>query len=299
MAWMTVAVALWLVGSVLVAHTLTRRKHPMHPEPLPAVPWAQFTEHRITTADGEELGAWLDQTPGREGPIVLISHGNGGKRSVTLHVAELLAEGGYRSMLITHRAHGDSTGKYNDFGYSAQEDFVAAVQVIRAHDPEAPIIVWGRSLGAAAAVFAAPKVGQEIAGLILECPYKDLASAIRNRTQNALPAGLSHSAYLSLRVASLLILPHLHKISPHKGAASIPNDLPVLVFCGGRDRRARPHEAEAIHKALGDQSQFVLIPEGDHLQLHKADEATYRHHVLDFIRRCRAVATVHAPHGKH
>ncbi len=61
--------------------------------------------------------------------------------------------------------------------------------------PPRPVIVFGTSLGSAAAIFAAHDLDHQVAGYILECPYKDIWSAVQNRTAIFLPLGLSQIAY--------------------------------------------------------------------------------------------------------
>ena len=114
----TAALALWLVVSWAVAYRLTRRPHPRFDEPPPSAAWGEFEPHTIKTRDGHELGAWLVR--GRaDAPSVLLLHGNGGSRWNCLSRAEVLAGEGCTVLLVSLRAHGDSTGEFNDIGYSA------------------------------------------------------------------------------------------------------------------------------------------------------------------------------------
>ena len=52
---------------------------------------------------------------------------------------------GWTVLPITVRAHGDSEGRRNDFGWSARHDVEAAVSYLEART-EAPIVVLGISL---------------------------------------------------------------------------------------------------------------------------------------------------------
>ncbi len=84
------------------------------------------------------------------------------------------------------RAHGDSSGEFNDIGYSARLDVVAAVEFLERRRPARPILIHGTSLGAAAATFAAEELGHRVHGYVLECPYRDLRTAVWNRAEKAL-----------------------------------------------------------------------------------------------------------------
>lgn len=279
------AVALWLAVSYAAVHQLTRRHAPPRPEPAPAVAWGPITPYRIGTDDGQELGAWfVEGRPNR--PTVLLLHGNGGCRSACLAEAELAAKEGCPVLMVSLRAHGDSTGEVNDFGYSARHDVAAAVGWLAERHPGRPAVVWGRSLGAAA-VFAAAELGDRAGGYVLECPYRDLRTATRNRTRLYLPPGLDYVAYTGLSVVAPLVLPDVDEVSPLRAAARMPPSARVLVLAGGADRRARPEEARAIAEEMGGRAELVVIEGGDHLRLSEADPAGYRSAVLGFLDKCR------------
>lgn len=176
------AVAFWLLSSYAVAYRLTRRLHAMRSEPVPPITWGTIESFRLSTPDGEDLGAWyVDGNP--TGPVVFLLHGHGGNRAHGLGRGEMAASWGCSVMMISLRAHGDSTGDFDDIGYSARHDVVSAVEWIQENHPNRPVVIWGQSMGAAAAVFAARELGERVRGYILECPYQDLRTAVRNRTE--------------------------------------------------------------------------------------------------------------------
>lgn len=278
----TLAVALWLLASYGAAYRLTRRAAPARPEPAPALAWGRIAPFRLATADGHELGAWfIDGRPDR--PLVLFLHGNGGRRSASLAEAELVASTGCPVLMISLRAHGDSTGEVSDFGFGARRDAVAAVEWLRTQHPDRPVVVWGQSLGSAAAVFAAEELGARVNGYILECPYRDLRTATRNRTRAYLPPVLEYVAYAGFSAVAPLVVPNADDISPLRAAARIPPSARVLVLAGRADRRATPAEAAAIAGAVGARAELVVIEGGDHLRLAAAEPERYRKAVVGFL----------------
>src|SRR5207253_5545953 len=93
LALAVLAAGAWLTGSFVVAYQLTRRPHPVRAEPAPALAWGPVRELRLTTTDGQQLGAWF--VPGRpDRPAVLLLHGNGGSRGDCLTQAEIAAADG-------------------------------------------------------------------------------------------------------------------------------------------------------------------------------------------------------------
>jgi uncharacterized protein len=281
---LVLAPVVWFLTSYLVADQLTRRRGVPAAEAVPVLSWGKLQPLRLATSDGEELGAWFIE--GRaDRPAVVLLHGNGGRRGDGLHQAELLAAAGYPALLVTLRAHGDSTGTRNDFGYSARRDVMAAVAWLRERRPGQPVAVWGQSLGAAAAAFAAADLGPDVGGYILECPYRDLRTAVRRRTALHLPPVLDAFAYLSLLAVSPLVLPDLDRIAPVDAVSAVPGDVPVLVLAGGADRLAHPDEARALWERMAAHAELVIFEGAGHVGLRQADPERYEKTVLGFLRQ--------------
>jgi alpha-beta hydrolase superfamily lysophospholipase len=274
----------WLLTSYFVAHWLTRRSAPPFHEPPPRIRGITAEESRLTTADGLELGSWFFQ--GSDGyPTVLLLHGNGGNRTSSIPQAQMLIAGNYPVLMMTLRAHGDSTGIVNDFGYSARHDVVAAVRWHEAHHPGRPMVIWGSSLGSAAAIFSAPNVGKSVCGYILECPYRDLRTAINRRLKRYLPPLIRELAGCGLTIVAPLVLSDLERISPWEAAARVPSSIPVLLLAGERDSRAFPDEARAIAERMGSQAEIRIMPGAEHLKLLETDSETYRQWTMSFLAR--------------
>jgi uncharacterized protein len=278
-------IAFWLLASYAVAYRFTRRLHAIHPELAPAIAWGTIESFRLSTSDGEDLGAWyVDGRPTE--PVVLLLHGHGGNRGNCLRRGEMAASWGCSVMMISLRAHGDSTGDFDDIGYSARRDVVSAVDWIQKKHPNRPVVIWGQSMGAAAAVFAAKELGERAHGYLLECPYQDLRTAVRNRVEYFLPPGLNHLAYAGLLTVSPLVIPNQDKISPLEAIGDVPPSTPVLILAGSLDRRARPEEARALYDRVQSHAQLVIVEGADHMQLMRTDPVGYRKTVQEFLTKC-------------
>jgi alpha-beta hydrolase superfamily lysophospholipase len=283
---LTVLLTLSFLASLAVAYRLTRRPQPSFPEPLPTADWGRFESHRLKTSDDQEIGAWF--VPGaRDAPSILLVHGIGASRSACLSRAKILASQGCSVLMITLRAHGDSSGDFNDMGYSARHDIVAAVKYLERRLSGNPIIIHGLSMGGAAAMFASGELGEHVSGYILESPYRDLKVAVRNRLENGLPLILDRIAYLGLLVASPLVLPDLGKISPVEAISGIPSNVPVLILAGGEDPVARPDEAQAILDRVRSHGKLVLFQHAGHMNFPETCPDLYQRSVLGFLRNIR------------
>ena len=276
----------WLAGSFVAAYTLTHRAGGPFPEPPPDGQGARFTSFRLDTSDGLQLGAWFHEGEVDQ-PIVLLLHGNGGCRTQCLPEAEVVAATGAGVLMVSLRAHGDSEGTTNDIGYSSRRDVLAAMAWLGANHPKRPVVIWGRSLGAAAACFAAEVVGDRAEGCILECPYRDLKTAVRHRTQLFLPMGLEWISYMGLRTVAPLVLPDLDRISPERAAAAIPESCRVLILAGQADKLAPPSDAEAIRARVRGRCELIVIEGGEHHQLAKANPEAFRSWIVREIEAAR------------
>jgi alpha-beta hydrolase superfamily lysophospholipase len=277
----------WLILSYAVARRLTQRNRPPFPEPIPAVSWGKFEPIRLKTRDGQELGAWLAEGDDEEAPTVLMLHGNGASRSASLGRASIWASEGFSVLLVSLRAHGDSSGEFNDIGYGARNDVIAAVDFLDKRRPGRRVIIHGKSLGAAAATFASRQLAHRVAGYFLESPYQDLKKAVRNRTENSLPPVLDWIAYRGLLLVAPFILPELEKIAPVEAIGGIPADVPVWILAGGKDRSARPEEARALFDRVRSHGKLVLFERGAHMNFPEVEPERYRQVLLSFLQPFR------------
>lgn len=274
----------WLAASTAVAYRLTHRHRPVIVEPVPAVAWAEFEPIRLRTRDGYNLGAWFAPGSSTTAPSVLLLHGNGGGRGDCLDLAEVLAAEGCGVLLVTLRAHGDSSGSTFDFGYSDRADVVAGAEYLESRRPGRPLIIAGRSLGSAAAVFASAELSERVHGYLLECPYRDLRTAVRKRTQAYLPWPLDGLAYAGLLTVAPLFVEDINRIAPVEAIRGIPDSIPVLILAGGEDHLADPSEAESLHDRIQTHGRLIIFEGAGHLGLFQADPARYKRELLKLLR---------------
>ena len=283
LAVLVAGLLVWLVSSAVVARKLTQRARPPFEEPAASVHWSQAEECRLTTSDGQMIGAWLVRHPGPRG-CVLVLHGNGSSRSARLGVMQLVWSHNYSVMAISLRCHGDSTGEVNDLGRSARHDVIAAVGFLEQECPDQPVYIVGQSLGSAAAIFAAQQLGNRVSGYFLEQPYRDLKSAAWNRLQNNLPPGLDWIAYVGLRLWSVVFLSaDVRQHSPSGMITGIPADVPIVIATGSADRHARLEDVQAVFQQVKSHAKLVVFPGVEHESLFKRDPEFYSQALLDCL----------------
>jgi pimeloyl-ACP methyl ester carboxylesterase len=260
----------WLGSSGVAAWQLVARPSPPFAEPLPGGLVAEAV--RLATRDGEELGGWYHAgDPGRA--VVVLLHGLGGSRSTLGPAARRLAEAGQGFLALSLRSFGDSSGGELDFGWSSRADVLAAVEHVERLKPGAPIVVVGQSLGAAAAIFAAPELGRRVSGYILEAPYHDLDKACRDRLNERLLPPFSWAAYAGLRLWASVFLPtELVRLRPIEHVERFPLDVPVLFVAGTEDREAPVADVVELCGHCRGKSEIAILDGRDHQGLWSIDD---------------------------
>ena len=102
------------------------------------------------------------------GPLVICSPGLGDTRDAFAPLADHLVANGYCVARIDLRGHGDSSARFDRYGDEATAaDFVTVAEAFGG----GPVILAGASLSAGAAVIAAGRRPDLVAGLILLGPF--------------------------------------------------------------------------------------------------------------------------------
>lgn len=101
------------------------------------------------------------------GPLVVLSPGMGELRSSYRHLNPRLAAAGYRVATVDLRGHGDSSAGWPSYtGPDVADDLLALVDALGA-----PAVLVGNSFSADAAVVAAARAPEQVAGLVLIGPF--------------------------------------------------------------------------------------------------------------------------------
>ena len=105
---------------------------------------------------------------GGSGPLVVCAPGMGDLRSVYRFVLPAFVERGYRVVTMDVRGMGDSTVAWSDYSESGiGSDIVGHVEQLQG----GPAILFGNSISAGAAVWAAAEAPQLVTGLVLVGPF--------------------------------------------------------------------------------------------------------------------------------
>jgi len=247
------------------------------------VPWTTLEQVWLNTSDGQRIGGWINRRGDRP-EVVLFLHGIGDTRSFWLPQMHMLGEHHYPSMAISFRAHGDSSGRIEDFGFSSRYDVEAAVDYLHGQFPGRGVVLVGNSLGSAAAIYAARSLDHQVAGYFLESPYRDLATAVWNRT-SAVPPPFNWMAFWGMRMWGKMLLPeNAQLIQPIDYIGAIPADVPITLVAARHDRWCRLWEVTDLYQKVQSHAQLVVIDSDRHGACSRTDPSRYNAALLHLLK---------------
>jgi len=206
-----------------------------------------FTDLQIVTTDGVTLHAWWMAHPSPRAQVIYW-HGNGGNLSMWLDVIAQLRQHGFSVLAVDYRGYGASTGAPSEQGL--YRDAEASIRFFneRLRKGTAPVVFWGRSIGAPVAAHGAATSTPD--ALVLETPFPDVRTLL---------AGNPVMRFLSL--FSGYRFPTSEFLQRYSG--------PLLVVHGDADTII-PFGAgrQVFDRAPSARKQFVALPGADHNDLH-------------------------------
>lgn len=215
----------------------------------------------FTARDGCRLsGWWMDRGDART--IGVFIHGYMMNRSELASMAAMLWQRGAACLLFDTRAHGSSGGRLTGFGYTERLDVQAAVEFARSRCPGARVLLFGSSMGGAAAAFAVAEDSGLADALVLDSAYSRLDRAAlgwwrflggKPLMVTMAPTLLFSRAFLPFRMREADVAKALEA-----------GGKPTLILHGREDRLAPPKDAERNIAACNGASRLVWFEGCNH-----------------------------------
>lgn len=133
---------------------------------------------QFTSSDGVPLRGWYVPAGGTPRGTIVFVHGLNRSR-VEMLPNEVFAHGlGYNGLLFDLRHQGQSGGKVATLGYKERHDVVAAVDYALNQEKAArPVILWGVSMGASAALMAGAD-SPDVAAVISDSSFLNFSDVL-------------------------------------------------------------------------------------------------------------------------
>ena len=259
-------------------------KVPMVSEGMQLLREGPFEEVYITSYDGLTLYGQLfhGNAPTR---TVVMSHGY---QSSPIHdfggAMEMYMQGGANVLVIHHRAHGKSEGKYICFGAKERYDVRDWCKyVVARFGSEHQIVLAGISMGATISLLAAclPDIPVAVRGVVADCGFLSPVEEYRH----VLRTGLHLPSFPLMPIAERICL---HRAGFDFSAFSTAKELercriPVLFVHGEKDTFVPTSHTIQAYEACASRKELLLVPNAGHGLSFLEDEPLYRETVKRFL----------------
>jgi pimeloyl-ACP methyl ester carboxylesterase len=248
-------------------------RNPVKDEP----DWGKVTDATIPTEEGGMLEVWRVDPEGPSRGIVVLAHGWGRNRGRMVDRARIFGRLGFTTVMHSARDHGNSSPYRFMCAPRFAEDIEAVVRWVKA-----PVVLYGHSIGAAAAVIAVSKNPAMVNLLFLEGCYAKTREALLSLYRG-------YNWVFGVFFAPMVVLWMeifwkwaLEKVSPVRLAAAI--DCPVLIIHGEKDQNFPPHHAQRLRDSFPPGRAEIFVAAGaDHSSA--SLDPDYPRTVENFINR--------------
>ncbi|MGE0001334.1 MAG: alpha/beta hydrolase [Fimbriimonadaceae bacterium] len=234
----------------------------------------------LKTNDGRKIKAWWVQ--GEGDVVVLCVHGYLMNRAEFVPLVPLFHSLGASSLLPDLRGHGGSDRGPVTFGVNEQAEIRACVDEVRRREPGARIVVFGSSMGAAAASLALAQDPDLAHALIADSMYARLSEASEGWWSFFLNGKLAPFMRPANWIGARLMGLKPGNISTLDGLRAT-EDKPVLLIFGENDPLVPPDSRKAMLEAAGLNATMVTISQGSHGDGRLREPGQYREAVRAFL----------------
>jgi alpha-beta hydrolase superfamily lysophospholipase len=235
------------------------------------------------SSDGIPLKGWYVPAQGEPRGTIVYCHGLNRTRIEMLPMATFGQQLGYDGLLFDLRHQGSSGGDVTTLGYRERFDVIGAVHYALGQRPAArPVIVWGVSMGAAAALMAAAE-SPDIAAVISDSSFLSLSDTVR------------HHWRLFFHLPSFPIADEVLYLLAWRGgfrpsdfdlvkAVTRIGDRPILFVALANDRRMPPSIAQNLYShAISPHKALIVLPGQRHGEGFNLDKEQYEAAVTQFL----------------
>jgi pimeloyl-ACP methyl ester carboxylesterase len=233
--------------------------HQIPREPVHEIPdWGEVLDTRIPAKDGGSLEVWRVEAKDRSRGIVILAHGWSRNRDRMVGRARIFGKMGFTTIIHSARDHGNSS----PHRFMNAPRFAEDIEEVL-HWVNEPVLLYGHSAGAAAAVIVASRNPDKIKLLFLESCYAKTREALLSLYR-------SYNRFFGVLFAPMVVLwmgifytNGLDSISPANLSPNI--DLPVMIIHGEKDQNFPLHHAWRLRDSFpAGRAELFVAKNSDH-----------------------------------
>ena len=198
-------------------------------------------------------------------------------------VIHLLNEHGYNVLAVEPRGHGESGGHYTSMGWYEKDDVVKWIEYINRIDPDAKIVLYGISMGAATVMLT---VGEELPDNVVcaveDCGYSSLWEEYVYQFRSTIHYPMSVLVFGDL-VTRIKLGFSYSKINCKKALAQ--SKTPILMIHGTEDTFVPFNMLQKNYDACASEKEMLVIEGATHARNSSKDPELYWNTFFEFVDR--------------
>ncbi|UCF57621.1 MAG: alpha/beta hydrolase [Deltaproteobacteria bacterium] len=254
---------IYVIGGCIVYLLLTLfftyLVHQLPRQPVQDAPdWGKVIDTRIPASEKGSLEVWRVEPEGPSRGVVILAHGWSRNRDRMVGRARVFGKLGFTTVMHSARDHGGSSPRRFMNAPRFAEDIESVLNWV-----SEPVLLYGHSASAAAALITARRNPERIKLLFLEGCYARTRVALLRLYRN-------YNFFFGIFFAPMVVLwmdifykKGLDSISPVKLAPDI--DLPVLLIHGSRDQNFPLHHVWKLMDSFpAGRAKLFVVRGADH-----------------------------------
>lgn len=227
----------------------------------------QRTDVKLKNPAGYTLEcSWWKPKPeaGDKRPCIVVLHGNSSCRLGALELVMYALPAGFTVFALDFCGSGLSQGKYVSLGFHEMADIATCVKYIRKSGDASSINLWGRSMGAVAALLYAQSEPAAVSAMVVDSPFSSLPLLATELVED----GKLGVPKIAVKLVMRLIRRDIKKRAKFdmfklKPIAKMNRcAVPAFFVVGLQDELVAPHHVEELHRAHNGPNQLFQFPGG-------------------------------------
>jgi pimeloyl-ACP methyl ester carboxylesterase len=241
----------------------------------------EFEDVSFASPDGVRIDGWF-LGGGSQEAVIACGHGLFRSRREVLDRAAFFRKLGYDTLVFDFRRHGTSGGERVTLGYQERLDFEGALRFLHERKPDAPVVLYGVSMGAAAALLAA-RESPDVAAVIADSSFLNIEHTVVHHVR--LIFGLPRFPIASELLWFLERRGGFDRRDFDLEAAVVAmGSRPVMIVAGGQDRRMPLALQRRLFEASSSpKSRFVPFDEAGHGNAFRVATEEYQRALAEFL----------------
>lgn len=213
----------------------------------------------------------------------ILVHGYRGNSLDMVRVAEMFNKMKYNILIPDLRGHGKSDGKYIGMGYDDHYDIVSWLKYLKKKYPNAKVVLYGISMGAATVIMAAGENSSNLVATIEDSGYESIMGELKYQFKNIFHLPVFPLLYTTSFITFLKANYSFNDGNTLKYVKKIKT--PVLFIHGEDDKYVPIENARVLYENCHSSKELLTVAGAKHVASEYIDSKKYWATIEKFLKK--------------